>query len=156
MPVLLVCFNMCAAGPHRLTTIDESASILSDISYDKTDDSLVSTLPVKNKFTLCKEKRSLVVMFEVPLSCCSSTVSGLGLFPCEDGATEEKGEEGGQTDTFFFPLFRTLSSISIMDNCLIVLYIFIYSFVSAPQGITSMVLLWLPNDLDRRAELPKW
>lgn len=25
----------------RLTTIDESASILSDISYDKTDDSLV-------------------------------------------------------------------------------------------------------------------
>uniref|UniRef100_A0A7N8WZQ4 Rac GTPase-activating protein 1 n=1 Tax=Mastacembelus armatus TaxID=205130 RepID=A0A7N8WZQ4_9TELE len=28
---------------RRLTTIDESASILSDISYDKTDDSLVST-----------------------------------------------------------------------------------------------------------------
>lgn len=27
---------------YRLTTIDESASILSDISYDKTDDSLVS------------------------------------------------------------------------------------------------------------------
>jgi len=29
--------------PDRLTRIDESASILSDISYDKTDDSLVST-----------------------------------------------------------------------------------------------------------------
>lgn len=144
MPALLVCFTMCAAGPHRLTTIDESASILSDISYDKTDDSLVSTSPVKNKFTLCKEKHSLVVMFEVPLSCCSSTVSGLGLFPCEDGATEEKGEEGGlsRQTLFSFPLFRTLSSISIMDNCLILLCIFIYSFVSAPQGITSMVLLW--------------
>lgn len=38
---------MYSVGPHRLTTIDESASILSDISYDKTDDSLVSTSPVK-------------------------------------------------------------------------------------------------------------
>lgn len=37
---LLVYFKYSAAGPHRLTTIDESASILSDISYDKTDDSL--------------------------------------------------------------------------------------------------------------------
>lgn len=60
MPVLLVCFNMCAAGPHRLTTIDESASILSDISYDKTDDSLVSTLPVKNKFTCAKKSIRLL------------------------------------------------------------------------------------------------
>lgn len=33
---------------NRLTTIDESASILSDISYDKTDDSLVSAPPVEN------------------------------------------------------------------------------------------------------------
>lgn len=52
MPNLLVCFKLYAAGPHRLTTIDESASILSDISYDKTDDSLVSTPPVENSFTL--------------------------------------------------------------------------------------------------------
>lgn len=43
-----VYFNLHAAGPHRLMTIDESASILSDISYDKTDDSLVSTAPVKS------------------------------------------------------------------------------------------------------------
>lgn len=28
---------------HRLTRIDESVSILSDISYDKTDESIVST-----------------------------------------------------------------------------------------------------------------
>uniref|UniRef100_A0A8C9ZZH7 Rac GTPase-activating protein 1 n=1 Tax=Sander lucioperca TaxID=283035 RepID=A0A8C9ZZH7_SANLU len=41
--------NCQAAANHntsrRLMTIDESASILSDISYDKTDDSLVSTSP---------------------------------------------------------------------------------------------------------------
>lgn len=56
MPVLLVCFNMCDAGPHRLTTIDESASILSDISYDKTDDSLVSTSPVKKQIYIVQRK----------------------------------------------------------------------------------------------------
>uniref|UniRef100_A0A7N6BM86 Rac GTPase-activating protein 1 n=1 Tax=Anabas testudineus TaxID=64144 RepID=A0A7N6BM86_ANATE len=33
---------------RRLTTIDESASILSDISYDKTDDSIVSTSPFQH------------------------------------------------------------------------------------------------------------
>uniref|UniRef100_A0AAY5EZC1 Rac GTPase-activating protein 1 n=1 Tax=Electrophorus electricus TaxID=8005 RepID=A0AAY5EZC1_ELEEL len=36
--LLYVTFNICSFC--RLTTIDESASILSDISYDKTDDSL--------------------------------------------------------------------------------------------------------------------
>lgn len=152
MPVLLVGFNMCDAGPHRLTTIDESASILSDISYDKTDDSLVSTSPVKNEFTLCKEKRSLV-MCEVPLSCCSSTVSGLGLFQSEDGATEEKGEEGGLSRQ---TLFRSSFSCFILHGRLFDRVMYLYLFVSAPQGITSMVLLWLPNDLDRQAELPKW
>lgn len=45
---LRVYFKLYAAGPHRLTTIDESASILSDISYDKTDDSLVSAPPVQS------------------------------------------------------------------------------------------------------------
>ncbi len=34
--------NTVSVASDRLTTIDESASILSDISYDKTDDSLVS------------------------------------------------------------------------------------------------------------------
>lgn len=52
---LLVYFNLYAAGPHRLTTIDESASILSDISYDKTDDSLVSAGAVESSFTWCEE-----------------------------------------------------------------------------------------------------
>lgn len=40
---------MHSIAPDRLTRIDESASILSDISYDKTDDSLVSTLLVREK-----------------------------------------------------------------------------------------------------------
>uniref|UniRef100_A0A671VDT9 Rac GTPase-activating protein 1 n=1 Tax=Sparus aurata TaxID=8175 RepID=A0A671VDT9_SPAAU len=47
----------CQAGANlntsrRLTRIDESASILSDISYDKTDDSLVSTSLVRGNETL--------------------------------------------------------------------------------------------------------
>lgn len=37
--VTFICFFHTVSS--RLTTIDESASILSDISYDKTDDSLV-------------------------------------------------------------------------------------------------------------------
>lgn len=53
---------MYSAGPHRLTTIDESASILSDISYDKTDDSLVSTSPV-SRFTLHKKVLLLILKF---------------------------------------------------------------------------------------------
>lgn len=36
--------NTFSVPSDRLMTIDESASILSDISYDKTDDSVVSTL----------------------------------------------------------------------------------------------------------------
>lgn len=119
----LVYFNMHTAGPRRLTTIDESASILSDISYDKTDDSLVSTPPVIDTFTLGKEKH-LLGMFEVPLSCCSPPVSGLGLFQCENGATEEKGEEGGFSR--HSALFHSLSSISIVYSCLIVFCICIY------------------------------
>lgn len=34
--------HVLSVAPNRLMTIDESASILSDISYDKTDDSLVN------------------------------------------------------------------------------------------------------------------
>lgn len=39
-----IIFYVCVCLSYRLVTIDESASILSDISYDKTDDSLVSSL----------------------------------------------------------------------------------------------------------------
>lgn len=47
----------CAAVPHRLTKIDESASILSDdISYDKTDDSIVSTPPAPGQTHTAQRK----------------------------------------------------------------------------------------------------
>lgn len=54
---------MYSVGPHRLTTIDESASILSDISYDKTDDSLVSTSPVKVDLHFTKNGLLLILKF---------------------------------------------------------------------------------------------
>lgn len=86
-------------------TIDESASILSDISYDKTDDSLVSLFEFK--LVLNKQEFKRVSFFPIYFKWNFGiflSVTGLGLLHCEDGATQETRKKGMLSTRALFPL----------------------------------------------------